>query len=78
MRRMRLILLVSLLLTASSAIPSWTQEGPPTPKEIKACQNECKQTYKDCVKSGGDEPLCEAAFAFCEECCTGGCRHPKK
>lgn len=74
MKRLGLALLVSLLLMAFSVVPSRTQEGPPTPDQIKACQKECKQTYKDCVKSGGDEPLCEAAFAFCEECCTGGCR----
>ncbi len=74
MKRLGLALLVSLLLMAFSVIPSRTQEGPPTPDQIKACQKECKKTYKDCVKSGGDEPLCEAAFAFCEECCTGGCR----
>ena len=76
MKRMGLILLVSLLLTTFSGTPSRTQ-GPPSPKEIKACQNECKRTYRDCVKNGGDEPLCEAAFAFCEECCTGGCRPAK-
>ena len=74
MKRLVLALLVSLLLMAFSVIPSRTQEGPPSPKEIKACQKECKQTYKDCVSSGGDEPLCEAAYAFCNECCTGGCR----
>ena len=74
MKRLGLALLVSLLLMAFSVIPSRTQEGPPSPDEIKACQKECKQTYKDCVKGGGDQPLCEAAFAFCEECCTGGCR----
>ena len=74
MKRLGLALLVSLLLMAFSVVPSRTQEGPPTPDEIKACQKECKKTYKDCVKNGGDEPLCEAAFAFCEECCTGGCR----
>jgi hypothetical protein len=72
MKRLGLALLVSLLLMAFSGATSLTQG--PTPAEIKACQKECKQTYKDCVKSGGDEPLCEAAYAFCNECCTGGCR----
>jgi hypothetical protein len=76
MKRIGLILLVSLLLTAFTGTPSWTQG--PSPKEIKACQNECKRTYRDCVKSGGDEPLCEAAYAFCNECCTGGCRPAAK
>ena len=74
MKRIGLALLVSLLFMAFSVIPSRTQEGPPSPAQIKACQKECKQTYKECVKSGGDQPLCEAALAFCEECCTGGCR----
>jgi hypothetical protein len=74
MKRLGLALLVSLLLMGFSVVPSRTQEGPPSPKEIKACQKECKDTYRDCVKSGEEEPLCEAAFAFCEECCTGGCR----
>ena len=74
MRRVALALLAGLLLTGLSVSPARTQEGPPTPEQIKACQKECKRTYRDCVKSGGDEPLCEAAFAFCEECCTGGCR----
>ena len=78
MRRLALALLTCLLLTGVSVSPAPKQEGPPTPEQIKACQKECKQTYKDCVKSGGDEPLCEAAFAFCEECCTGGCRPAKK
>jgi hypothetical protein len=72
MKRLGLTLLVSLLLMAFSVIPSRTQG--PSPGEIKECQKQCKQTYKDCVKSGGDEPLCEAAYAFCNECCTGGCR----
>jgi hypothetical protein len=77
MKRTALAFLICLLLMGSSVSPSRTQEGPPTPQQIKACQKECKQTYKDCVKSGVDEPLCEAAFAFCEECCTGGCRPAK-
>jgi hypothetical protein len=76
MKRLGLSLLVSLLLMGFSVIPSRTQEGPPSPKEIKACQKQCKATYKECVRSGGDEPLCEAAYAFCNECCTGGCRPP--
>jgi hypothetical protein len=75
MKRLVLALLVSLLLMAfSSVVPSRTQEGPPSPKEIKACQKECKETYKDCVKNGGNEPICQATYAFCNECCTGGCR----
>lgn len=74
MRRVALALLTCLLLMGFAVTPSRTQEGPPTPEQIKACQKECKQTYKDCVRNGGDEPLCEAAAAFCEECCTGGCR----
>jgi hypothetical protein len=75
MKRVALALLTCLLLMFSSVVSSSrTQEGPPTPQQIKECQKECKATYKDCVKSGGDEPLCEAAEAFCEECCTGGCR----
>jgi hypothetical protein len=74
MKRIGLALLVSLLLMAFSVIPSRTQEGPPSPKEIKACQKDCKDTYKECLKSGGDPGLCEAAYAFCNECCTGGCR----
>jgi hypothetical protein len=74
MKRLGLTLLVSLLLMGFSVIPSRTQEGPPSPKEIKACQKNCKETYKECVRNGGDQPLCEAAEAFCEECCTGGCR----
>ena len=78
MKRLGLALLVSLLLMGFSVVPSRTQEGPPSPDQIKACQKECKQTYKDCVKSGGEEPLCEAAYAFCNECCTGGCRPPAK
>jgi hypothetical protein len=76
MKRLGLALLASLLLVAFSVIPSRTQEGPPSPKEIKACQKECKRTFKDCVRGGGDEALCEAAYAFCNECCTGGCRPP--
>ena len=73
MKRLGLALLVSLLLMAFSVItPSRTQG--PSPSEIKACQKDCKETYKDCVKGGGDQPLCEAAYAFCNECCTGGCR----
>lgn len=74
MKRLGLSLLACLLLTAFSVIPSRTQVGPPTPKEIKACQHRCKKTYKDCLRSGGDPALCEAAYAFCNECCTGGCR----
>ena len=77
MKRIGLALLVSLMLMVFSAIPSRTQEGPPSPKEIKACQKQCKETYKECVRSGGEEPLCEAAYAFCLECCTGGCRPAK-
>ena len=75
MKRKALVLLTCLLLMCFSvSSSSRTQEGPPSPEQIKACQKECKQTYKDCVKNGGDEPLCEAAYAFCNECCTGGCR----
>lgn len=74
MRRIALALLTCLLLMGVSVSPAKTQEGPPTPEQIKACQKECKQTYKDCVRGGTEEPLCEAALAFCEECCTGGCR----
>jgi hypothetical protein len=72
MKRLGLALLVSLLLMGFSVIPSRTQG--PSPKEIKECQKDCRAAYKDCVKGGGDEPLCEATEAFCEECCTGGCR----
>jgi hypothetical protein len=78
MKRIGLSLLVSLLLVAFSAVPTLTQEGPPSPKEIKACQKQCKDTYKECLSGGGDPPLCEAAYAFCNECCTGGCRPPAK
>jgi hypothetical protein len=74
MKRLGLALLVSLLLMVFAGATSLTQG--PTPEQIKACQKECKQTYKDCVKNGGDQPLCEAAYAFCNECCTGGCRQP--
>ena len=77
MKRLGLTLLVSLLLMAFSVMPSRTQEGPPSPGQIKECQKQCKDTYKECVKNGGDEPLCEAAYAFCQECCTGGCRPAK-
>lgn len=77
MKRFGLTLLLSLLLMTFSAVPSRTQEGPPTPRQIKECQKQCKDTYRECVKSGGDEPLCEAAYAFCVECCTGGCRPAK-
>ena len=76
MRRLALALFACLLMTGVFASPSRTQEGPPTPEEIKACQKECRRTYKDCVRGGTEEPLCEAALAFCEECCTGGCRPP--
>lgn len=77
MRRIALAVLACLLLMGLSVSPSLTQ-GPPTPEQIKACQKECKETYKDCVKAGEvSEPLCEAAMAFCEECCTGGCRPAK-
>ena len=74
MKRFGLTLLVSLLLMTFSVVTTGTQDGPPSPKEIKACQKECKETYKECVRSGEEEPLCEAAYAFCNECCTGGCR----
>lgn len=74
MKRIALTLLTCLFLMGFSVSPSRTQEGPPTPEQIKECQKECKRTYKECVKSGGDQALCEAAEAFCEECCTGGCR----
>lgn len=74
MKRTGFALLFSLLLIIFSGVPSRTQEGPPTPKEIEACRRDCAKTYRQCVKDGGDEPLCEAAFAFCSECCTGGCR----
>jgi hypothetical protein len=74
MKRIALAVLTCLLLLGLSVSPSRTQEGPPSPEQIKACQKECKETYKTCVKEGGDEPLCEAAYAFCNECCTGGCR----
>ena len=72
MKRIGLALLVSLFLAVFAGVPSRTQG--PTPEQIKACQKECKATYKDCVKNGGDQPLCEATYAFCNECCTGGCR----
>ena len=72
MKRLGLALLVSLLLLVFPAMPSVTQG--PTPDQIKACQKDCKATYKDCLKGGGDPGLCEAAYAFCNECCTGGCR----
>jgi hypothetical protein len=72
MKRLGLALLVSLLLLVFPAMPSRSQG--PTPEEIKACQKDCKRTYKDCLKNGGDPGLCEAAYAFCNECCTGGCR----
>ncbi len=79
MKRIALALLTCLLLMGFTVSPSRTQEGPPTPEQIKECQKECKKTYKDCVKDGIiEEPLCEAAYAFCNECCTGGCREPGK
>lgn len=78
MKRIALALLTCLLLMGFSVSPSRTQEGPPTPEQIKACQKDCKVTYKDCVKGGGDPALCEAAYAFCLECCTGGCRPATK
>ena len=78
MKRLALALLTCLLLMGFTVSPSRTQEGPPTPEEIKACQKECKRTYKDCLRDGGDPGLCEAAYAFCNECCTGGCREPGK
>jgi hypothetical protein len=74
MKRLGLTLLVSLLLITFSVVPTRTQDGPPSPKEIKVCQKQCKVTYRECVRSGGDVALCEAAYAFCNECCTGGCR----
>ena len=77
MKRIALALLTCLMLLGFSVSTSRTQ-GPPTPEQIKACQKECKATYKDCVKNGGDQPLCEAAYAFCNDCCTGGCRQPAK
>jgi hypothetical protein len=40
---------------------------------MKACEKGCKDTNKQCVKNTGDRPLCEAGYAFCLECCTGGC-----
>lgn len=73
MKRIALALLTCLLLLGFSVSPSRTQ-GPPSPKEIQKCRKECEKTYRDCVRSGGDEPLCEAALAFCNDCCTGGCR----
>jgi predicted peroxiredoxin len=76
MKSLRMILFIFVLLMAVWVTPTRTQDGPPTPKEIKACQKECKETYKECVQSGVEEPLCEAAYAFCNECCTGGCRPP--
>lgn len=76
MKHLRLIPFVFVLLVTFWVTPSRTQDGFPTPKEIKECQRECKRTYKDCVQAGEEEPLCEAAYAFCNECCTGGCRPP--
>jgi hypothetical protein len=78
MKRVGLTLLLSLLLMSFSAVPTRTQEGPPTPKEIKFCQKQCRETYKDCLRSGEDPALCEAAYAFCNDCCTGGCRPATK
>jgi ubiquitin len=71
---MKRIAVGSVLLITIFAMPIRPQEFPPTPKQIKECRKECKRVYKDCLKAGEvDPPLCEAAFAFCEECCTGGC-----
>lgn len=70
-KRLGLALLAVLLIIGVWTLPSPAQVPP---KDIKACQKECKRTYKECVRAGEvSEPLCEAAFAFCEECCTGGC-----
>ena len=68
MKRMRLALLAFLLLIASSALPPWTPAEAAT-----TCEKGCKDTNKQCVKDTGDRPLCEAGYAFCLECCTGGC-----
>jgi hypothetical protein len=68
MKRMRLAFLTFLLLVAFGVLPSWTET-----KDMKACDKGCKDTNKQCVKDTGDRPLCEAGYAFCLECCTGGC-----
>ncbi len=68
MKRIGLALLASLLLIAFSVSTSRTQV------QDKACEKGCKTEFKQCVKDTGDRPLCEAGYAFCLECCTGGCR----
>ena len=70
-KRVALALVAALVIFAVWTLPSPAQVPP---KDIKACQKECKTTYKECVRAGEvSEPLCEAAYAFCSECCTGGC-----
>ena len=66
MKRIALSLLVPLLFIAFSILPPATQAS-------TACERDCKATFKQCVKDTGDVPVCEAGYAFCLECCTGGC-----
>ena len=68
MKRIALTLLAPLLLIATSVVPSGTRAN-----DLHLCEKGCKETYKQCVKDTGDRPLCEAGYAFCVECCTGGC-----
>ena len=65
MKRLGLALLASLLLIASALLPSQTQAQ-------TTCEKDCKASYRQCVRDTGDRPVCEAGYAFCLECCTGG------
>lgn len=64
MKHIRLVLLASLLLLAS---PLSQAQG------ANSCEKQCKIDFKQCVRDTGDRPVCEAGYAFCLECCTGGC-----
>ena len=68
MKRIALTLIAPLLLIVCSALPYGVRADAPT-----ACQRGCKADFQQCVKDTGDRPLCEAGYAFCLECCTGGC-----
>lgn len=67
MKASRLFLVVSLLLLVSFLAPSALLA------QSNTCEKQCKVTFKQCVQDTGDRPVCEAGYAFCLECCTGGC-----
>lgn len=66
MNRLKLALLSSLLLIVAALLPSQTAA-------LTICEKDCKTSYRQCVRDLGDRPVCEAGYAFCLECCTGGC-----